>query len=189
MSIHHRLKVGFTFEQETMSELRTQVFLESHTSIKQMLQNMYVFVCDIRNEQLWVATPMHISKQERKSFFRLKKGYTIKVQIDDVINVSPCAMTYDSFRENLRVIVNKMRARNLAWSDNKNEAIIEANIMTHLFNQLSVEIPEYPANRVMVESLYDVFEKMVPTFGDYIERIEQESQWRLDVDNDRGYEQ
>ena len=189
MSIHQRLKVGFTFEQETMPELRTQVFLENQTSLKQMLQNMYVFVRDTRDEQLWVVTPMHISKQEKESFFRLKKGYTIKVQIDEVIKVSPRATTYDSFREDLHVIVNKMNARNLAWADNKNEAIIEANIMTHLFNQLSVEIPEYTANRVTVESLYDVFAKMVPTLGDYIERFEHESQWRLDVNNDREYKQ
>ena len=189
MSIHQRLKAGFTFEQETMTELRTQVFLENHTSIKQMLQNMYVFVHDTRNEQLWIVTPMHISKQKRESFFRIKKGYTIKVQIDEVIKVSPRATTYDSFKENLHVILNKMRARNLAWADNKNEAIIEANIMTHLFNQLSVEIPEYTANRVMAESLYDVFAKMVPAFGDYIERLEHESQWRLDESNDRRYEQ
>lgn len=189
MSIHQRLEVGFTFEQETMTELRTQVFLENHTSIKQMLQNMYVFVRDTRNEQLWVATPIRISKQEKESFFRIKKGYTIKVQIDEVIEVSPRAMTYDSFRNTLHALVNRMSARSLAWADNKNEAIIEANRMTHLFNQLSVEIPEYTANRVTAESLYDVFAKIVPTLGDYIERFEHESQWRLDTDNDRGYEQ
>ena len=189
MSIHQRLKAGFTFEQETMPELRTQVFLENQTSLKQMLQNMYVFVHDTRNEQLWAVTPMHISKQEKESFFRIKKGYTIKVQIDKVMKVSPHETTYDSFREHLYIIVNRMRARNLAWADNKNEAIIEANRMTHLFNQLSVEIPGYTANRVTAESLYDVFAKMVPTLGDYIERFEHESQWRLDVNNDREYEQ
>ena len=189
MSIHQRLKAGFTFELETMTELRTQVFLENHTSIKQMLQNMYVFVHDTRNEQLWNVTPMHISKQKRESFFRLKKGHTITIQIDKVMKVSPHETTYDEFREYLNITVNRMRARTLAWADNKNEAIIEANRMTHLFNQLSVEVPEYTSNRVTVESLYDVFAKMFPTFGDYIERIEQESQWRLEVINGREYRQ
>jgi len=175
MTLMKPLEVNFEYTQETPTIDEAKAVLSRYTTAKDMLKNIFVFVQDTRKEHIWLITPLHISKKEKKDFRYFNRRPVIKVQTEEAMRVIPYEMTYDVFKTNLELIVHKINNRGLAWSADKNEAILQANNMSYIFNQIAVEIPTYESNKVEAESLYDVLNVVIPSLNDYIEQFESET--------------
>lgn len=174
MSLTKPLDVGFTYNQGGPSDEITKTFLNTYTTISERLKNMYVFVLDTRDQRLWLAAPLHITKHEKKTFFLFNNGYTIGFKSDDIVAVAPHAITYEAFKGNVNTIMDRVKNNKLLWMDNKNEAIIHANKVSQIINQLAIDAPEYDSHKVEISSLYDILTVIVPTLNTYLEQLEKE---------------
>lgn len=174
MSAIKPLDVGFNYTQDVPSSDVTQTFLSTHTTLRERLKNMYVFVHEHDNKTYWFTTPMHISKKEKKTLFSLRKKNTIMVEAKEIFLVTPKPITYDMFKHNIHTIMRKVENQELLWVNDKNEAIIQANILSQTLQQLAVEAPEYQSYKVDIKPLYEVLNTIVPSISEYIKELERE---------------
>lgn len=167
------IETGFDYTTDTPDKEQTQQFMDTHATLVEKLENIFVYVHHSKEHAKWLVTPVTIQKKNKKSFFLLRQAETITVHSNEVIHLSPQPITFSSFEHNIGLILRRLEQCELLWSDDQNEAIRNANTLDHIIQQVARDIPEFENNKVETMSLYDVLKVIVPTFNNYLKQYRE----------------